>query len=50
MLLGHRELDTRQPLRFPWETENIFPALWMRKLKQRENRPRLFKEVKSQEL
>ena len=50
LLLGHRELDMRQPLQFPWETENIFPTLWMRKLKQREKRPRLFKEVKSQEL
>lgn len=34
LLLGHRELDTRQPWRFPWETEHIFPALWMRKLEQ----------------
>ena len=50
LVLGHRELDTRQPLQFPWETENIFPTLWMRKLKQREKRPRFFKEVKSQEL
>ena len=50
LVLGHREQETRQPLQFPWETENIFPTLWMRKLKQREKCPRFFKEVKSQEL
>lgn len=50
LVLGHKELNTRQTLQFPWETENIFPTLWMRKLKQREKCPRSFKEVKSQEL
>lgn len=38
------KLDMRQPLQFPWETENIFLALWMRKLKQRERHPRFSKE------
>lgn len=36
------KLDMRQPLQFPWETKNIFPALWMRKLKQREKTSEIF--------
>lgn len=37
-----KKLDMRQPLQLPWETENIFPTLWMRKLKQREKTSEIF--------
>lgn len=36
------KLDMRQTLQFPWETENIFSTLWMRKLKQREKTSEIF--------
>lgn len=41
------KLNMRQSLQFPWETENIFLALWMRKLKQREEHLR-FSEVEGE--